>query len=449
MKAGQRGWWILVVAAVVQVAGLGQRAWAEVLEVGPGKAFEKIEAAYERAAAGDEILVHPKPGNAAYERVAVRVRKPGLKIRGKVGADGALVKVDGTGFEYSGAGSVPRAIFQFNEGGDGGLLEGFELTGAHNASHNGAGVRISSANDVTVRNCRIHGNDMGIMSGGDGVPGKAANQRVEYCEIHHNGALDDPGYNHNLYLGGTSVMVRFCDIHHSLTGHNFKSRAQVNWVEYCHIHDAANREVDLVDAVDTEREDSDSVLVGNLIVKDPEARGNRGVIHFGQDGGKDHRGTLFLIHNTIVTPYVTPVVDLSAPGTAALLMGNLVSDGGVKQNGQQAAAARNGAMLERVTGRHNLFGRGFAGAEGTGLSARENGFRFGEGELFQNAAAGDYRPKPPYVGNPDLGALKLPAFPGAKEAPEKLLQWQYQAPVGRLRRSDGQAPVVGAFSVSE
>jgi hypothetical protein len=49
-------------------------------------------------------------------------------------------------------------------------LEGFELNGAHNATHNGAAVRINQANGVTIRDCLIHHSDMGIMSNGDGTP---------------------------------------------------------------------------------------------------------------------------------------------------------------------------------------------------------------------------------------------------------------------------------------
>ena len=39
-------------------------------------------------------------------------------------------------------------------------------SGAHNASHNGAGVRINQANDILVTHCEIHDNDMGVMSNG-------------------------------------------------------------------------------------------------------------------------------------------------------------------------------------------------------------------------------------------------------------------------------------------
>ena len=231
------------------------------------------------------------------------------------------VAISGQGFDYSGAGSTPRAIFQFNPGADNCTLEGFELSGAHNSSHNGAGVRINQANHVAIRNCSIHDNDMGIMSNGDGSLATAVDQRIEECRIYRNGDPTEPGYNHNLYLGGTSVTLRFCEIHHSLTGHNVKSRAHHTRVEYCYVHHSANREFDLVDAAETARPQSDAVLLGNIIVKDPKCSGNRAVIHFGQDGGKGHNGTLYLAFNTIVTPFISPVVELSAAGAKARLAG--------------------------------------------------------------------------------------------------------------------------------
>jgi len=123
-------------------------------------------------------------------------------------------------------------------------------------------------------------------------------------------------------------------VYGSLTGHNVKSRAHFNRIEYCYVHDSANREFDLVDSAETAAPGSHAVLLGNLIVKNPKCKGNRAVIHFGQDGGKEHDGTLFLVHNTILTPFVSPVIDLSASKAKARLLGNLVDAGGGNQNGQ-------------------------------------------------------------------------------------------------------------------
>ena len=141
------------------------------------------------------------------------------------GPKGERVRIDAAGFHYTGAGEVPRAIDQFNPGADGGTLEGFELFGARNDSYNGAGARVNQASRVTVRDCEIHHNDMGIMPNGDAARGSCALLRIESCLIHHNGSDKHPGYNHNLYLGGTSVILRACEVHSRTTGHNVKSRA--------------------------------------------------------------------------------------------------------------------------------------------------------------------------------------------------------------------------------
>jgi hypothetical protein len=340
----------LAAAVLFGVSLVSATGSAATLEVGPGKPFARIEDANARAQAGDVILVYPRADGQPYQQTAVFVRQARLTFRGVPAEGEQWVKIDGSGFDYSGRGSTPRAIFQFNADTDHCVLEGFELTGAHNGSHNGAGVRINQANHVTVRNCSIHGNDMGIMSNGDGSLERGVNQLIEFCRIHHNGAPADPGYNHNLYLGGTSVTMRACEVHSSLTGHNYKSRAHFNRVEYCYLYHSANREFDLVDAGDTARPGSHTVLLGNIIVKDPECRGNRSVIHFGQDGGRDHDGTLHLRFNTVVTPFMAPVVELSAPGAKAELIGNIVWDAGRRQNGQRLIAVRAGARLENASG---------------------------------------------------------------------------------------------------
>lgn len=430
-------------AAVGLLCLLAPLAAAATLEVGPGKPFARIEDANAAASPGDVILVHPRADGRPYEQTAVFVRQERLTFRAVPAPGSAWVTIDGSGFDYSGRGSTPRAIFQFNAGTDHGVLEGFELTGAHNGSHNGAGVRINQANQVTIRNCVIHGNDMGIMSNGDGSLQRGANQRIEFCRIHHNGAPADPGYNHNLYLGGTSVTLHACEVHSSLTGHNVKSRAHFNRIEFCYIHNSANREFDLVDAADTTRSNSHAVLLGNIIVKDPNCRGNRSVIHFGQDGGKEHLGTLRLRFNTVVTPFLAPVVELSAPGAAAELTGNLVWDGGQRQNGQQLVAVRAGARLEQVSAQHNRFAGLFQPLDAAGWDAETNLIRLLDAPVFADPGQHDYRLLPAV-------AEQLAAPPGlAQIGQESPLAWQYRHPAGRQSRETGAGLTLGGCGRAE
>lgn len=434
----------LVASAVLGVAS----AKAATLEVGPGKALARIEQAIALARPGDVVLVYPQPNGEAYQQTAVMVDQPRITIRSVVDRPGELVAISGKGFDYSGRGQTPRAIFQFNRGADGCVLEGFELSGAHNNSHNGAGVRINQANYVTVRRCVIHGNDMGIMSNGNATPETGLGQRIEYCRVFGNGDRSRPGFNHNLYLGGTSVLLQFCEIHSSLTGHNVKSRAHHTRVEYCYIHDSANREFDLVDAAETAWPNSDAVLLGNVIVKDANCQGNRGVVHFGQDGGGEHNGTLHLAFNTIVTPFISPVIGLSAPKARAQLVGNLVTDGGVRQNNQTLAGVSAGASLENISGQWNWLSGGFRLPAESRLDPATNRLQRIAAPMFVDRERGDFRLRgnTPLLSEPvPLEHLQLPAFPGAAaDSTEPPLAWQYRHPAGRLERPDHRRPAVGA-----
>ncbi|MCL2711521.1 MAG: right-handed parallel beta-helix repeat-containing protein, partial [Planctomycetaceae bacterium] len=213
-----------------------------------------------------------------------------------------------------------------------------------NGSYNGAGVRINQANDVTIRNCVIRNNDMGIMSNGNVSQQSGARQLIEKCVITDNGTIRDPGYNHNLYLGGTSVTVRHCEIARAVTGHNVKSRAHLNYIIACHIHSSANREFDLVDERgNTDVPGSDSFLINNLIEKNPRSTGNKAVAHFGRDGNAIHNGTVWLIGNTIRTPFISPVVDVSS-GNGAVFVDNEIDDTGARQRGVLATLRDNMAV---------------------------------------------------------------------------------------------------------
>jgi hypothetical protein len=309
---------------------------------------------------GDTILVYPLTGDTAYEKVAVYVNKRKIIIRG-VAPGNQPVRLVGTNYDYSGAGSVPRAMFQFNLGADSCLVENFDISQCRNTSYNGAAFRINQANDIIIRNCEIHHNDMGIMSNGSVNGNTAANQLIENCIVHDNGNDSDPGYNHNFYVGGTSVTIRGCNIYSATTGHNLKSRAHLTFVEGCFIHDSPNRELDLVDdAENTTVEGSHALVSGCIIVKDPICTGNKAVIHFGQDGGNDHKGTIHIVHCTIITPFISPVVDLSAPSAGSHFWNCIVLDITEVASNQVLINARNGAIASNSAGNYLWMSKGFS-----------------------------------------------------------------------------------------
>jgi len=309
----------ILTAAFVYLS-LACTTFAATLEVGDDKTFQQIEKAIAAAKPGDEIVIHPKHDGTAYRQPALLIRTPKLTIRSVDPQN--PVELDGNGFNYSGIGNIPRAIIQFDPQASNCTLDGFRLINARNDSFNGAGARINQANNVTIRNCDIRDNDMGIMSNGEAHKQTAARQLIEKCKITNNGTTKRPGYNHNLYLGGTSVTVQECEIANSVTGHNLKSRAHLNFIIKNNIHDSSNRELDLVDdAGTTDIAGSHSFLIENTITKAPKCTGNKAVIHFGRDGKAAHNGTLWLIRNTIRTPFISPVADLSS-GDGAVFIDN-------------------------------------------------------------------------------------------------------------------------------
>jgi hypothetical protein len=432
--------WLGVAAAVLPTL---PAAAQQVLEVGPGLAYARPEAALAAAHAGDRIEVHPA-AEGAYSRVALLVRVPNLTIVGVGARAGEQIRFDGAGFNYSGVGSVPRAIVQFDPEADGCVLAGFELSGASNDSHNGAGVRINQADSVAVRACVIHDNNMGIMSNG-GPAGAAAGQRIDACLIHSNGAVSDPGFSHNLYLGGTSAVLRACEVRSSTAGHNIKSRAHYTRVEYCWVHDSANRELDLVDAAgDTDVPGSHAVVLGCLIQKSPNTSGNRGVINFGQDGGHDHAGTLFIVNTTVLTPYVSPVVTLSAPGASLFIANTLFTDAGSGQRNQVLAALGSGGgttpLEQRVRGIANAATRGF-------LDPLQIATRLEEPVRFTDPAHGDLRVESPVAplarAGKSVGALGIPAAPHESGATPGVPLERYIHPRRTAVRPDSDAPGIG------
>jgi hypothetical protein len=157
-------------------------------------------------------------------------------------------------------------------------------------------IRVTSGNNATVRNCRIAMCDMGIMCDNN------SNLVIEASEICSNGTSLYDGYSHNFYLGGKSATVRFCYIHDSLYGQNFKTRAHYTELLYNYIADSQDGEVGLVDATETAAANSHAVMIGNIVISKPRLSGyNSGrFIQFGQDSGGQHNGTLFAFNNTFI-----------------------------------------------------------------------------------------------------------------------------------------------------
>lgn len=301
------------------VSTLGQAA--DVV-IGAGRGFLRIEDGLSALKAGDTLLIYPHPDGRPYQQVAIRITEPDITVRS---APGTTVALDGSGRLYTGSGGVPQAIIEFAPEAHGGRVEGLHLSNARNREGNAAGIRIDAADNVTIANCVISGNDMGILS--NGSHDRMRGLLVRDCHIHGNGAPDGRGASHNCSLGGAEARIIGCRIEGSVDGHNLQSRTRSLLVEGCIIRHSANRECDIVDAAGvTDRAGGIVLFVGCVIVKDPHCPGDRGVIHVGQDGGGNRLATCWLLHCTIIHPFSTAVVELSAPGAELALLNTIVAD---------------------------------------------------------------------------------------------------------------------------
>ncbi len=263
---------------------------AAVREVGPGKTYATL-AALPTLAPGDVVNIYPGTYAEVMRWTASGSSGAPITIRG-IGATRPLI--DANTLVVSGSGSIPRAVFQIE--GSYITIEHLEFANARNGN-NGAGIRITAgATNVTVRDCRIHDNDMGMMSDTcDAVV-------IENSEIDHNGTSAFSGYSHNFYMGGTSITIQGCYIHDSIYGQNVKSRAHFNALLYNRIVDSQDGEIGLVDSADTAGANSNAVLIGNVIISKNRGSGwnNSKFIVYGTDGGGPHTGTIYAVNNTCI-----------------------------------------------------------------------------------------------------------------------------------------------------
>ena len=154
--------------------------------------------------------------------------------------------------------------------------------------------------------------------------------------------------------------------------------------------------------------------------------------------------------NTVVTPFLSPVVELSAPQAKAALVGNLIASGGAKQRNQQVAAVRAGANIENFGGEENWFSGDFAVPGHSGLTLAKNRFSPAKSDLFVDPAKSDYRlaeqALPEAKTTLALDQLKiLPVLALRGTDASAPLVWQYRHPANKEKREDAKALVIGAY----
>lgn len=303
---------------------------------------------------GDVIEVDPGTYTDACQLTASGTAQQPITLRG-VGGERPVF--DATGLDLSGSGSVPRAIFQFNNASYW-VLEHLELTHAANASNNGAGFRVTAGgHDLTVRDCSIHDNQDGAMSDGPSTI------TIEASDIFHNGAND--GQSHNLYLQGDTVRLVGNHIHDSVGGQNVKLRTRYIEIIANVIENGGNYEIDLIQGPYTAMANANAVLIGNLLVRATSSDNNYQTILFGTDNPNDttpsRNGALYAISNTFVlrnskNQLVHVLTSATAPEPHVYLYNNIVH---TTVAGAQLTS--DVATQDLVTGWNNFITTGIGG----------------------------------------------------------------------------------------
>lgn len=303
-------------------------------EVGPGKPYANIgDVPWESLQPGDTVLIYYR--STPYKEKWVICRQGAaaapITVRGVLGPNGELPVIDGNGattrlaldfwsetrgvIKIGGANipadTMPRYItienldirsarssYTFSD--DGGATQ----TYAANASS----IYVEKGENITVRNCVIHdsGNGFFVASSDAAV---SRDILVEGNYIYDNGNVGSI-YEHNNYtaaIGITFQYNRFGPLLAGAGGNNLKDRSagltvRYNWIE------GGNRQLDLVDGEDSSiiRNDPryrETHVYGNILVE-PDAAGNRQMVHYGGDSGGSasyRKGTLYFYNNTMVS----------------------------------------------------------------------------------------------------------------------------------------------------
>jgi VanZ family protein len=267
--------WAGMVAVALLVMSPSNAAQGATLRVGPQQALTVPSAAAKVARDGD--LVEIEAG--VYAGDATVWRQNGLTIRGVGGF--AHLRADGAHAEG-------KAIWVLK--GENTTVENIEFSGARVEHRNGAGIRVEGAG-LTVRNCRFHHNEMGILTGVNA----ASDILIERSEFSHNMRPD--GHNHNVYIGTVrSFTLRSSRVHHATIGHNVKTRALQNFILYNRIMD----ERDGRSSYALEFPNGGlSFVIGNMIQQGPR-NDNRTIVSFGAEGLKNPVNELHFVGNTVV-----------------------------------------------------------------------------------------------------------------------------------------------------
>ena len=292
------------------------------------------------------------------------------------------------------------------------IIDGIIIQGANNASNNWniydntAGIRYLKSTNLTVRNCRLYNNDMGIQGGG-------SNTVVEYTEFDHNGA-PATDQSHNVYiLGGDNFTLRYSYLHDSVGGQNFHIRARNATVAYNWIQNASAYEGDMManqPEYDAGANGIQTMLfMGNVVVQSANPNNYTKLIAlYNQPESGNMTFNLTAVWNTFVFKEASQttgsgVVQL-VKGTNYSTTGNIVFSNNIVAgvNPRSAVIVKSGSGTSNVSGTNNFF---LTGSSVSSLVST----KFASNVLF-NSGAYTLQATSPAVGYANTSVTPAPAW---------------------------------------
>lgn len=177
--------------------------------------------------------------------------------------------------------------------------------------HFAAAIYAVRVHNLTVENCEITGNGLGVFTNtkGDVPDGYSANVIIRRNQIYLNGN-EGRSTEHNLYIQARRALYEGNFIGQAFGGSSLKDRSSGTVIRYNKILASARA----LDLVETEEENASNVgtdplyphawVYGNVIINDDQTPAGYAVnlIHWGFDNNLDkaRSGTLFFYQNTVI-----------------------------------------------------------------------------------------------------------------------------------------------------
>jgi len=349
-KRGRAIRWLATVSGIVLTAGIS--AESAVYEVGPGKDLRSIgDVPWELLQAGDVVRIHwrEEPYHEKFVIAAQGTAAAPIVVTGVPGAGGALPVLDGRGattrtaLAYGagargvikiGASTVPADVMPRHI-----IVENLEIRSARQPytfvgpdgseaayQKNASAIYLEKGEHITIRNCVFHDCGNGFF-----CARSSADVLVEGCRIYGNGA-EGSIYEHNNYTSANGILFQynyFGRLREGCGGNNLKDRSAGTVIRYNWIN-GGNRQLDLVESGSMRAHPSyrDTHVYGNVLVEF-DGEGNRQMIHYGGDNGREEtyrKGTLHFYNNTVVSTRTgrTTLLRLSTKDERADVRNNII-----------------------------------------------------------------------------------------------------------------------------